>query len=222
MIVLVLICAVAASIQAARGGVVESGPVGLVLPVAGAPLSAEQVEERTRTMLDGKSVSEALVSRVYRDRAGRMMIEWRVESSHGESAGIAYLLDPVAKYSYMVLIEAKIAARIGGPESGEVRVGLPAVGQPLPDREWQTKTDQLGARVIHGIAVEGSQTIRNSEDEPAQSAVSEVWLSQSLHLTMFVRASGPGWTHTASLQDIDHHEPDPKLFVVPPDYRIQD
>jgi hypothetical protein len=201
--------------------VVESGPVGLVLPAGGAPLSAEQVEERTWTAPDGKPVSENLVSKVYRDHAGRMRIEWRVEIS-GEAIRTFYLLDPVAKCAYMALVENKTALRLGGPESGEFQVGFPAIGRRLPDGKWKTKTASLGTRVIQGIEVEGSRTIQTSEDEPPLRAFREAWSSQSLHLTLSEEASGPGWRHTANLQNIDRHEPDPKLFVMPSDYTIQE
>ena len=200
---------------------VDTGPVGLVLPAGGAPLSAEQVEERTRTTPDGNSVSEAIVSRIRRDRAGRLRVEWRVESDQHESARVAYLLDPVASCSYMLVIEARIATQMSGPESGDLRVGFPAMGRSLPDGKWRTRTESLGTRVIRDIEVEGSRTIRTSEDEPTLTALKEMWLSEILHLTLLVEASGPGWRHTARLQNIDLREPDPNLFVIPGDYAVR-
>lgn len=215
-----LVFAVGTLSQCAGGDMVESGPVGLVLPLGGAALSAEQVEERTHTTSDGESVSERVVSNIYRDSAGRMRVEWRVENG-GKSARLASLLDPVSGSAYMILIEAKRALRLGGPDPGSFNFGFPAIGRVLPGHKWRTKNEPLGDRVIEGIKVAGSRTTRTSEDEPPLTALHEEWLSVSLHLTVLVEASGPGWKHTAKLQNIDQHEPDPALFVIPADYAIQ-
>jgi len=154
--------------------------------------------------------------------AGNAAAMAALKAQENTAVGIAYLLDPVARAAYMILPEAKVAARTRGPEAGEFQVALPAVGRPLPAGKWRTITERLGARVLHGLEVEGSRTIQNSEDGLPPGAASEEWVSRSLHLTVSVRASGPGWMHTAGLVEIDFHEPDPKLFVIPPDCRIQD
>jgi hypothetical protein len=89
---LVLVLAVTVQGEGLPAG---SGPVGLVFPMPEGPLSAQQMEERTSTLPDGTSSTETLVSRVYRDSAGRMRIESGIQGSHGESYGIVELIDPV-------------------------------------------------------------------------------------------------------------------------------
>ncbi len=64
-------------------------PVTMVLPVAGAPLSVEIVEERTTKLPDGTSKTEVLTSKVYRDGAGRMRIEMEVPGDSGESEAVS-------------------------------------------------------------------------------------------------------------------------------------
>jgi hypothetical protein len=202
---------------------VDTGPVGLVFPIPDGPFSAQQMEERTRTLADGTSNSETLLSQIYRDSAGRIRIEWHIQGSHGESSDVVYLIDPVVRSVVLLLVDSKIATYILAPHSSSepFQVGLPAVGKALPAGIWQTKVEGLGVRVIDGVEVEGARTVRTSEDQPPLSAVQEIWLSRSLGLTFVVDASGPNWRHTAKLQSVDRREPDPVLFVIPPDYTIQ-
>jgi len=221
IVVLAALCTAGTSLQATGGSVVQSGPVSLVLPVRGVPISAEQIEERTRTASDRKSVSEILTAKIFRDRAGRMRIEWRIESDGRDSVRVAYLLDPVAASAYMLFLDASIAVKMSGPESGDFRVGFPSVGQMQPDGKWQTKTEALGTRVIQGVEAEGARRSSTSEGEPPLTVLREVWLCRDLHLTILEEASGPGWRHNARLENLDRREPDPDLFVIPPGYTVQ-
>jgi hypothetical protein len=161
MIIAVLIFVLVASAQGA-GGPVDAGPVGLVFPIPDGPLAAQQVEERTGTLPDGTSSDETLVSQIYRDSAGRMRIEWRIQGSNKESSGIVELIDPVARSMVILLVDSKIASYFVAPHagSGSLQVRFPAVGRLVPAGKWQTKTEALGTRVIDGVEVEGARTSR--------------------------------------------------------------
>ena len=200
-----------------------TGPVGLVFPVPDYPLSPEQLEERTRTARDGTVTTERVVSQIYRDRAGRMRIEWLGADPRG-SPQLVDLIDPVSRSMIKLLVQSKIAVFFVKPhsESKPFNVGFPAVGVSLPTGRWQAKSERLGTRVISGIEVEGTRTVETSDDHPPLVAVKEEWGSKNMHVTMQVEASGPGWRHTAKLQNLDPHEADPTLFVIPSDYAIQD
>jgi hypothetical protein len=107
-------------------------------------------------------------------------------------------------------------------DSGPFQVSiLSAVGQWPSGTKWQTNREGLGTRVIGGVEVEGARDTLTSEDQPPLIAVQEQWASPNLGLTFEVEASGPNWKHTAKLQNLDRHEPDPALFVIPSDYEIQ-
>jgi hypothetical protein len=222
ILIAVVVIAVVASAQTAGvpGG---TGPVGLVFPVPGHAVSAQQVEERTRSLPDGTSINETMVSQIYRDSAGRMRIEWGSEEGHRNSSSVIYLIDPVAYSTAILLVESRIAVRTDVPRSSPegFQVGFPAVGVWPPGRKWQIKTESLGTRTIGGVEVEGARHVSTSEDQPPLTAVQAVWSSRSLGLTLEVEASGPNWKHTAKLQNLDRHDPDPALFVIPPDYAIQ-
>ena len=217
-----LLFVVAASAQG-TGDPTRSGPVGLISPVPGGPLSAQQVEERTRSLPDGTSNIEILVSQICRDSSGRTRIEFRAQGARGESGGIVYLLDPVAYSVVILLVEQKVADRgaVSRSSPGGFQVGLPAVRQRLPAGKWETKTETLRARMIDGIEVEGVRIFQTSEDQPPLTAVHEKWFSRSLGLTLMEEATGPNGKHTAKIQNVDRREPDPALFVIPPDYTIQ-
>jgi hypothetical protein len=206
-----------------QGDWMDTGPVGLVFPVPGAPLSAQQVEERIRTRPNGSVRSQKMVSPVYRDSAGRMRIEWRVEADGDKLADIVLLIDPIASTVVWLLVGRKVAQRDAVPSSdGEFRVGLPAVGQPPVARNWPMKTEALGTRVIQGVEVEGVRTVQTSEDQPPLTAVHETWRCPKLHLTLVIETSGPNWKQTARLQNVEWRDPDPALFVIPPEYTIQE
>ena len=63
----------------------QSGPVLHISYIAGAPLAAEQVEERVHVSPDGTSTSKTLRSKIYRDGEGRMRVEWLIEGPEGAS-----------------------------------------------------------------------------------------------------------------------------------------
>lgn len=217
-----LLFVVAASAQS-RENFLVSGPVGLVFPVSDAPFSTQQVEERTWIDPDGTSTTENVVSQIYRDSAGRMRIEWRLPSGLGW-ASIVNLIDPVSRSMAMLLVDSKIASYLVKPhsDSGPFNVGLLDVGRALPAGKWQMKKEALGTRIINGLEAEGERIVQTSEDQPPLVAVRETWRSPALRIRWSVEASGPSWRHTARLQNVDRHEPDPLLFVIPPDYAIQD
>jgi hypothetical protein len=220
-IIAALIFVLVVSVQG-EGLPVRSGPVGLVFPIPDGPLSAQQVDEITSTLPDGTSSTETIVSQIYRDSAGRMRKEWRIQVSHGESYGIVDLIDPVARSVAMLVVDSKIAMYFLEPHSAAepFNIGFPAPGKAMP-LEWETTTEGLGTRVIDGVEVEGTRMVRTSADQPPLIAVYEIWRSPSFGVTFVVETSGPDWKHTAKLQKLDRHEPDPALFVIPSDYAIQ-
>lgn len=207
----------AASSESDQTGLV--GPCGMVRPLPGAPFSARQVEEREQVLADGTEAKRLLICEVYRDSAGRVRMEWRLE----EGDRIVHLFDPVADLTIILLPEQKIAHRDAVPRSssGEFQTGLPVAwkGGALPTGEW--KEQALGAQVIEGIEGQGRRWVPVSEEQPTPTASWEKWSSEALGLILEQRLVGPNWTHTLRLQNLKPGEPDPGLFVIPPDYTVQ-
>lgn len=215
--------AVSAILAAGVDDMSVSGPIAMVSAMPGSPILAEQSEERTSVTSEGKSISETVTSKVYRDRAGRLRLEWQVlDSNHRLSSRVAYVLDVVAGSSYMLLIDTKTGLHMGdAAEAGSFPVGLAGIGHPLPERKWQEKRQQLGKRDIQGIEAEGTQVSRTVQDDPSLTTTEETWYSRRLGVILAMKASGPGWTHAAELRRIEEREPEATLFSVPPDYTIQ-
>jgi hypothetical protein len=59
------------------------------------------------------------------------------------------------------------------------------------------------------------------EEQPGLVASREKWSSEALGLTLEEKVVGPTWAHTVKLQNLNRSEPDPALFVVPPDYTVK-
>src|SRR5437667_10635517 len=72
-----------------------SGPVDLVRPVPGVPLSAEQVEERASS----DATREVTRYSIYRDAAGRLRIE-SIDAQPNNAS--LYLLDPTTGAKVML------------------------------------------------------------------------------------------------------------------------
>jgi hypothetical protein len=183
------------------------------------------VEERTRTAPDGSLITNVVSNRVYRDSAGRVRIEWRASDLPTGTIEVIYLIDPVSFSATVLFVGPKIAYRtaVSRSNAGGFQVGFPALEEPFPQAEVEMKTEILGSRITEGVEVQGTRTTATTaKGEPILTAFRETWSSRALGLTITLEASGPDSRHTSKLQDLDRHEPDASLFVIPPDYSIQD
>jgi hypothetical protein len=197
-----------------------TGPGGLVLPLPNAPFSARQVEELTRTGPDS-SANNVVESRVYRDAIGGTRIEWRVLDTRA-AFEVVYRIDPVSSSVTMMLPGSKLACRTSVAQSrpGGFHVAQPGGWRTASSGKWQMKTESLGTRMMEGVEVHGTRTTPTLKSEPSLTAVWEEWSSSALGIKMLVEASFPNWS--AKLQDLDRNEPDPALFVIPPEYSVRD
>jgi len=200
----------------------NSGPVLQISPPTGAPLVVEQVEQRTHVFPDGTSTGRTVRSKIYRDRAGRMRVEWAIEAGEDASFPIAYLIDPLARFA-AILIPGNVAHRTALAGSEAFWVGFPAIGEALPEVQWRTNTEELGKRTIEGIEALGTRITRICHGQPSSLRASdERWLSKDLGITLTAEVSGPNWKHTVRVQIIDRSEPDADLFAIPSAYAIKD
>jgi len=112
--------------------------------------------------------------------------------------------------------------RIGGGAGGEVRMrGSATAYAVVPDSPLEHK-------VLEGIPVEGRKTTMvipagQEGNEQPMTIVSEEWRSADLNVLVFTRHSDPRTGEsTYRLTNIVRAEPDPSLFMVPPDYEIRE
>jgi hypothetical protein len=207
------------------GPPVHSFPV-----VTGAPYSAEEIGSKTRTLADGTRVTVAMPSAfLYRDSAGRTRAERPVLAMAADrklSAQIpvvAEIHDPVAGCQYFLDAANRVAHRYM-----VLRANAAAGGGIKQPQAPALTTEPLGTQSIDGILAEGRRTTithpagLTGNDQPIVT-VMETWNSLDLKVAVLAKTSDPrSGESTRALINIDRADPDPSLFLVPPDYAIVD
>lgn len=166
--------------------------------------------------------------------------------------GFVYVLDNVSHVAHRVPVEARTpraatarpagpagmsvvagiigsvpAAVAGGGGGGVAGGGAGAVGRA--DRPFPRPTiEDLGTKTIDGVLVSGTRrTIiipegAQGNDRP-MTTWSETWISQELHLTVLEVSYSPvNGTTTRKIANLNTADPDPSLFIAPPDYSVVD
>jgi len=195
----------------------------LVLPVPGAPLSAEVVEEHTTKLADGTSRTEVNVSKVYRDAAGRLRDEHKLDGSEGPEEIVTITNQPDG-FLVLLVPSEKTGGRLLFPKDQKAGVGFSLLGNPLMQAlgKKSTKTDDLGKQMIEGIEFEGRRTTITMDEQPSVAGVSEEWQNRDLRVFGLLTATGPDGQTSIKLRNVDRRPPDPALFEIPSDYSIRD
>jgi hypothetical protein len=219
MIAVAATLAVVASAQVAK-----SSPPTMVMPITGVPLSVETIGEHITKNPDGTSITGIGKTRVYRDAAGRMRLEMEFPDPSGEPLMIQ-LADPVDGFIAVLETPAKIAHRLKFPKTDPfLGLAMQIGGQGLinvPGTKTR-KTENLGKQTIEGIEFGGSRTTTTSDNQPSLIAVDERWMSKEFGLIGLLKYSGPDGETNSSIQNLNRTAPDPALFAIPTDYRVED
>ena len=202
------------------------------------PFSCDAITTLVRTLPDGTHISrQTMTVKMYRDSEGRTRSD-RIPGKFfaGEPAPPETILirDPIAGYSYVLETASKIARRtaIQRPRPGQPMIppNNPAtVSAPVANNAGpQVKTEDLGTQTMEGLVVQGRRTtvttpagaIGNDRDIVN---VSEIWTSKELRLMLLQTHSDPrnGET-TTKIENLSRTQPDPNLFLPPPDYKVVD
>jgi hypothetical protein len=157
--------------------------------------------------------------KIYRDAAGR-------RRSESTLSGLTSITDQGAGLLFVLIAPSKQAFRIAIPKfepSGRASFAFAAGSELLFETGKKSLQDEaLGKQTIEGIEFEGSRHTTTMVDEPSKVAIDEYWISQEMGLIGSVLRSSPKGKTTIKIQNLVRKEPDPSLFVVPPDYTIQD
>jgi hypothetical protein len=224
----------------------------MTAPVKGAPYSATEVTESTQVLADGTRIHNEQQTTVYRDGMGRVRRESGDEVVLMDPvAGVRYGIN-VSSRSVNKMSMTGIY-RVGG-QSGPNFVYMAAGKEPPPDagpphmmimesniqrvmpdipvaigykvQLGGGKTEDLGAKNMEGVLVQGTHTTRTIEtgaignDRPI-NVVSERWFSPDLQSVVMTNQSDPRQGETIfKLIDIRRGEPDPSLFQVPAGYQV--
>jgi hypothetical protein len=194
------------------------GGAPLVGMLRDAPLTVEQIEERTRKLPDGNSRTEVVEMKIYRDHVGRFRAETKAPHRLSEMITLA---DPVEGFIALLVPSAKIAHRMLQPKSDSfLGIGTAWAGLQMSGKD--RKLENIGKLTIEGIEFEGIRTTVTSDDQPAVITVDERWMSKELALTGRVEATSPTEHYSARIKTVIRKDPDPGLFVIPADYTIRD
>jgi biotin carboxyl carrier protein len=91
----------------------------------------------------------------------------------------------------------------------------------------ETKNESLGMKDFDGIQAEGTRTVTTMPagmigNERPIEIVYERWYSKDLQMTVYSRHSDPRFGEQIyRLTNINRNEPDPSVFAVPADYKVQ-
>jgi hypothetical protein len=216
------------------------GPV-----IAGAPYSADAVNEVVQMLADGNRIVDRTTTKQYRDSQGR---------ERRELGSMITISDPIAKVSYTLHPDTKTAEKMDSNgrnffffsfnNSEHLPIQrtqllpsnppMPAVAQRLQVAvapqlgaiSDQGPTELLPARTIEGVQANGTKTVRTipagaiGNERPIE-IVDETWTAPELGVTILTTHSDPRTgTTTYKLTNINRSEPPRSLFEVPPDYTL--
>ena len=217
-------------------------PDGQTGPVLGRPFSGTEIRRTRQTLANGTQVDQNDTSAFYRDGQGRMRTE---------SARRVLIYDPVMGYTYNLDVAAKVyqkypirtatgstsIAVVGestwvksaderGPHMPVESVSngsRPFHAEPVT----QSVSEELSPQVVNGILAKGTRitmtipagTFGNDREI---KVVHERWYSDALQVLLKTTNSDPRFgVTTYELTNVIQAAPDPSLFQVPADYRLQ-
>lgn len=220
--------------------------------VKGAPYMADAVTESVQTLADGNRITHRTSSAIARDSEGRTRRDLAFPVLKGVAADhlpkISVIYDPVAKTSYTLDHNQKIARKMEGygmavriEDKETLPAGAPAVRHEAADvvvarapvavlmrrPAENSKEESLGKRTIEGVVAEGTRTVQvipagEVGNERPIEIVSERWYSPELQTVVMTRHSDPRTGETTyKLTNLRRGEPLRSLFEVPSDYTIK-
>jgi hypothetical protein len=219
-------------------GGMMGGEFGDQKTVTGAPLTAVLVVTRDTTLADGNKIHNESQSKMYRDTEGRVRRELAVDLATTATGKVnrnfIVINDPVAGKRYMLNPDNKTAHAM--PQRGARHAnssGDPANATPGsegpggPDGPGNVTKEQLGTKTVNGVQAEGVRVTRTipagaiGNDKPIE-VVTERWYSPDLQMTVMMTHTDPMMgTVTAKMVSVVRGDPDPNLFQVPSDYKLE-
>jgi hypothetical protein len=210
---------------------------------SGSPYSAMQESIHSQTLADGTHIErKGPAAQIYRDSQGRIREEFYSligpPGAQEKFLSNVMIIDPVECVEYNLHVANRVAGRRSYSLAGTIQAshangGSNSVAQQVPraipeELRPRISVEQLGTETIEGLAVEGKRTIRTipvggqGNDRP-MVVTAETWTSPDLKITVLTKTSDPrSGEHITRLTNIERLEPDPALFRVPADYKIQD
>lgn len=226
-------------------GVMAVEPLEMGEPVQNAPYSAEIVTEVVQEFADGNRIERRTTASVARDGQGRVRREQQLAAigpvlPEGD-VRIVTINDPVARVHFSLDPSRKAAIRNrppGPPPPPEppppppppdvVGAAEPVIFEHHVPPPGDSRTEKIGTKEFEGVTAEGTRTTMTIPagaigNVRAIEITSERWYSPELRVVVFSRRSDPRFGDTTyRLTNIVRAEPEPSLFQVPADYKIEE
>lgn len=206
-----------------------------VTPVPNAPLSATTVFERRHPLQDGTTESFRSISNIARDSSGRIYNELRqlvpLTFTGTPQLFSGHIYDPATRLNTFLSPAQRIArqTKLPGTEPDWERTPVPpSVRKGTTSGDPLLRQEDLGTQVMEDMTVHGARvtlTVPANLSGTGQPVVvtNEYWYSDDLHLYMLIRHVDPrSGEQTVTVTQLKRGEPDPKIFTVPPDYKLVD
>jgi hypothetical protein len=201
-------------------------------PVVNKPFSATEVRHTQQVLADGTHVDHNDTSVFYRDDRGRMRT--------GNDT-VALIYDPVGGFTYSLNVKEKTYKKTP-VRSGDQNYSIAVAKNRTSTSSWSgnshatprartqgstTLTEDLPQQFIDGVRAKGSRvtvtipagTFGNDRDV---KVVNERWYSDDLQVLLRSSNSDPRFgVTTYEVTDMLQGPPDPSLFVMPADYRLE-
>ena len=198
-----------------------------VTPVAGAPFTAKVDIVSTQILPDGTSVIRTTMNHIARDSRGRIYNERRSlvpASFKGLSPLLsAHIYDPSTRLSIFTDPFTRLAREtvLPPPRDPAANPNRPRLTPNIPDQD-------LGTQYVSGVPMQGIRKTRvlpatASETAKPVTIADEYWYSPELSIYMLIRhEDARTGTQLVAVTEVDRHEPDPGIFLVPANYKIVD
>jgi hypothetical protein len=132
-----------------------------------------------------------------------------------------------------------VAGQVPAPQGGDVAIAAgplpPPPARAIAGREitrkadkGQVTTEDLGSQTMEGVYVTGIRTTRSIPagqigNEKPIAIVTEVWTSPDLKTIVYSKRTDPRMGEQIfQLTNITRNEPDPSLFTVPSDFKVNE
>lgn len=206
----------------------------------GLPYSAEIISRTVQTLSDGTHITSEQKRVEARDSQGRTRHEIYISNGVADPDSnqpvFVFISDPVGGQLIHLNPRQKIATvnlfptapRTDGNSAQMTAQSRPAVVKQTMHANSQARpeVEKLGQETIDGVYAEGERvttvigagTQGNDRDI---TVVTERWLSPDLGIEVLNKTTDPRGDTTTELKNLSRTEPDPALFQVPPDYKLQ-
>jgi hypothetical protein len=206
----------------------------------GLPYSAEIVSRTVQTLSDGTHITSEQRRREARDSEGRTrneiyMSNGRVGARDEDQPAFIFISDPVGgqwihlnpRQKTAIVNPLPVNHQSGGDASVKTTPQQARLTQfPQARSKARPEVEKLGQDTIDGVAAEGERmttvipagTQGNDRDI---TVVTEHWRSTDLGIEVLSKTTDPRGDTTTEIKNLSRTEPDPALFQVPPDYKVQ-